>query len=371
MAKKYGKKNVIKVDPLAYNIGLIGESGIGKTTLAKEVCEKLYGEDGYMILNIGKEDGIDAIPNASYEDIPDWETFVDFVDYIIENRNTEYKDLKVLVYDTYDELMRITEPEVVRLHNKENPDKKVKTIKAAFGGFQAGEDKAVEIVLDKIWELKRIGIAMFVLGHTKRKTLTDVATGLEYDMLTTNMSNKYFTAMKTKLHVLGIASVNRSIEQKKVKQKIGADKVVGKVLDESRIITFRDDNFNIDSKSRFTDIISYIPLDVDEFIKAIEDAIKVAHEKQNNKGDFEATKKEQEKAKEEAIEKAVDESQKTKVNVKENEELAEVIKGKFIEATSEQKTKIKEIMDEYGVKSLKDTEETPTQAFREIAAVLK
>jgi Spy/CpxP family protein refolding chaperone len=67
----------------------------------------------------------------------------------------------------------------------------------------------------------------------------------------------------------------------------------------------------------------------------------------------------------------VEESNKTKVNVKENEELAEVIKGKFVDATTEQKTKIKEIMDKYGVKSLKDTEETPTQAFREIAAVLK
>lgn len=54
MARKFGKKNVIKVDPLAYNVGLIGESGIGKTTLMKQTCEKLAGEDGYMILNIGK-----------------------------------------------------------------------------------------------------------------------------------------------------------------------------------------------------------------------------------------------------------------------------------------------------------------------------
>jgi hypothetical protein len=350
---------------------LIGESGIGKTTLAKEVCEKLVGEDGYMILNIGKEDGVDAIPNASYENVPDWDTFEEIVDDIIENRTTDYKDLKVLVYDTFDELMRITEPEVVRLHNKENPDKKVKSIKAAFGGYQAGEDKAVEIVLDKIWALKNVGISMFIVGHTKKRTLTDAVTGLEYDMLTTNMSAKYFNAIKTKLHVLGVASINRSIEQKKVKQKIGADKMVGKVVDESRIITFRDDNFSVDSKSRFTDIINYIPLDVEEFIKAVEDAIKVAHDKQKNKGSIEEAKKQQEAAKEEEIDKAVEESNKTKVIVKENEELADVIKGKFVDATTEQKTKIKEIMDKYGVKSLKDTEETPTQAFREIAAVLK
>ena len=37
----YGKKNVIKIDPLQYNLGIIGEGGIGKTTLIKEVCEKL------------------------------------------------------------------------------------------------------------------------------------------------------------------------------------------------------------------------------------------------------------------------------------------------------------------------------------------
>lgn len=371
MARKFGKKNVIKVSPVDYNLGLIGESGIGKTTLAKEVCEKLVGEDGYLILNIGKEDGIDAIPNASYEDIPDWTTFEEFVDDILENRNTDYKDLKVLVYDTYDELMRITEPEVIRLHNKENPEKKVKSIKAAFGGYMGGEDKAIEIVLDKMWELKRVGIAMFILGHTKRKSLTDVATGLEYDMLTTNMSNRYFNAIKTKLHVLGVASVNRSIEQKKVKQKVGADKTVGKIVDESRIITFRDDNFNIDSKSRFEDITPFVSLDTDEFIRAIEDAIKVAHNKQNNNTTtIEDAKVQQEQAKEKAVDVAVKDSKKTKVNVQENEKLADEIKSKFVDASDETKASIKKVMDTYGVKSLKDTDSTPTIAFKEIAALL-
>ncbi|MDI3411781.1 AAA family ATPase [Bacillus sonorensis] len=280
MARRFGKKNKIKLDPLDYNIGVIGESGIGKTTLAKEVCESLVGEDGYMILNIGKEDGIDAIPDASYEDIPDWDTFKKIIEDIIENRTTDYKDLKVLVYDTFDELIKITEPEVIRLHNKANPEKRVNTIKAAFGGFQAGEDKAIELILEKMWELKNVGISMFILGHTKKRTMTDVVTGLEYDMLTTNMTHKYFNAIKTKLHVLGVASINRSIEKKTVKQKIGPDKTIGTVVDESRIITFRDDNFNIDSKSRFSDIVPAIPLDKDEFIKAIQGAIKAAFEKQ-------------------------------------------------------------------------------------------
>ena len=46
---KYGQKNHVKLDPLAYNICLLGESKVGKTTLIKEVCEKLAGSDGYTI----------------------------------------------------------------------------------------------------------------------------------------------------------------------------------------------------------------------------------------------------------------------------------------------------------------------------------
>ena len=63
----YGIKNVVKIDPLAYNIVLIGESGIGKTTIIKEMCEKLTGSnDGYLFLECGKEDGADAIQGINY-----------------------------------------------------------------------------------------------------------------------------------------------------------------------------------------------------------------------------------------------------------------------------------------------------------------
>ncbi|WP_182006274.1 AAA family ATPase [Priestia aryabhattai] len=370
MARKFGKKNVIKVNPVDYNLGLIGESGIGKTTLAKEVCEKLVGEDGYMILNIGKEDGVDAIPNATYEDVPDWDTFDEITEDIIENKNTDYKDLKVLVYDTFDELVKITEPEVIRLHNKEYPDKRTKSIKAAFGGFMGGEDKAIEIILDKMWALKRVGVNMFVLGHTKKRTMTDVVTGLEYDMLTTNMSHRYFNAIKTKLHVLGVASVNRTIEQVTQKQKVGADKKIGTVVDESRIITFRDDNFNIDSKSRFSEITPSIALDTDEFIKAIEDAIKTAHKKQGTNKSVEETKKEQEEQKEKEIDQIVEEAKKNKVDPVKNAELTQEIKAKFSKATTEAKDNVKTIMANNNVTSLKDTEETPTSVLQEIVNAL-
>ena len=50
---KYGRKNKIQLDPLKYNLMLLGESGIGKSTIIKQYCEKLAGEDGYIFLEIG------------------------------------------------------------------------------------------------------------------------------------------------------------------------------------------------------------------------------------------------------------------------------------------------------------------------------
>lgn len=371
MERKFGKKNTIKIDPLAYNLAIIGESGIGKTTIAKEICETLAGEDGYLILNIGKEDGVDAIEDAMYEDAPDWKTFNAIVTDIVKNRTTAYKDLRVIVYDTMDELFKIAEPEVVRLHNAEHPDKQVSSIKAAFGGFQAGEEKAIEIILDKIWALKKVGISMFYIGHTKRRTLTDIVTGLEYEMLTTNMSNKYFNAIKTKLHVLGVASINRKIETKRVKQKIGADKSIGKVVDESRIITFRDDNFNIDSKSRFAEIVPEISFSKDEFIEAVNEAIKAARKKKSNDDtSLEEELKQERLEKEEQIEKVVAQEQSKLIDTDQNERLTEEIKSKFPTASAEVKSIVKDIMEEFNIKSFKDTSKVSTAALERIVEVL-
>jgi GTPase SAR1 family protein len=370
MGRKFGNKNVIKIDPLAYNVGLIGESGIGKTTLAVEYCDRLAGEDGYILANIGKEDGVDAIPNAIYANIPDWETFEEFVEDIIDNRTTDYKDLKIVVYDTIDELFSIAEPEVIRLHNKAFPDKKTTTIKAAFGGFMAGEEKAIKLVLDKIWELKSVGVSMMVIGHTKRKNQSDVATGEEYETLTANLTNKYFNAFKTKLHILGVASIDRSIEKQRIKQKVGADKIIGKVKSESRIITFRDDNFNIDSKSRFTEIIPQIELDVDQFIEAVQDAINKAHSKQKGAKSIDETKLEQQVAKEKEIDQVVEDTLKTRVNVEENERLADEIRLKFANVNDEVKASVKEVMVEYKITSFKDPETIPTKALKTIVELL-
>ena len=375
MARKFGQKREICIDPLAYNIGLIGESGIGKSTVIKEVCEKLAGDEGYIALDIGKEDGHDAINGIVSEKIPDWSAFKEFCDDVIENKLTDYKELRVIVLDTFDQLLEIAEPEVIRMHNRANPDKpKITSIKAAFGGFMAGEDKAIQIVLDKLWELKGVGVSFIAIGHTKKKDVDDPITGESYSILTTNMSQRYFNALKTKLHFLGVAYIDREI----VKQKTGKKNVVtkqeevkGKVMSESRRISFRDDNYSVDSKSRFADIVDEIPLDSDAFIKAITDAIMAEH----SKGDktVEQSKKDLEKArkqKEAEVAEKLEHDAANKVDEEKNAELVSTIQNKFSDVSAATKKKVKAFMAEHDIPNFKNADEIPTANLEAIVAML-
>lgn len=365
---KYGKRNEINLNPLAYNIGLIGESGIGKSTTIMEVCEKLAGKDGYLMIDAGREDGHNAINDIVSESAEDWEKFEDIINDITENKSTDYPNLKVVVIDTIDQLFEIAEPEVVRLHNNSNTEKPVTSINSAFGGFGKGLDKAIELVLDKLWELKAVGVSFIVVGHTKKRDIEDVVTGKTYSTLTTNMPQKYFNAIKTKLDVLGIASIDREIIAEKTGRKnlvTKKDETRNKVISESRKITFRDDNYTIDSKSRFANIVSEIPLDSDEFIKALNDAILAEHSKGNKS--VEESKKEQENS-----QKAKDKSVAEKiVNDKAGKQLEDAIKQitDFIKENKSDMSKIKPILDKS--KELGYTNPTQINKIEDVNTIVK
>jgi GTPase SAR1 family protein len=309
--RKYGKKNIVKINPLDYNIGLFGQSGIGKSKIAVEICEQLVGENGYLLLNIGKEEGVDAIQGVVYEDVKDWKTFNDIVKDITVNKNTEYADLKVIIIDTIDELEIIGKKEVIRLHNELNPTKKTKTFNAAFGGFAAPREKLSEIILDNIWKLKDVGINVFVIGHVKRRTKNDVITGEEYDEVTAKISSGLFEDIKTKLHILGLGTVRRDVEKAVTGQDImGKNITINKTLGAQRVITFRDDSFTIDAKSRFSKIVDRIPFNADDFIKAIKDAIEAEYTSKNVGLSMKEAETLQAKEKEEKISKCIENIQK-------------------------------------------------------------
>lgn len=374
MARKYGKKIEIKLDPLQYNIGLLGESGIGKSTIVKEICETLAGEEGYLALDVGKEDGHDAISGMVSEKIEDWAKFDDVTLDIIENKDTDWKELKVIIIDTYDQLFELAEAESIRLYNKKNPDKpKAETINQAWGGFGAGLDKSIELVLDRLWELKRVGVSFIVVAHTKKKDVDDPITGQQYSILTSNISQKYFNAIKTKLHFLGMAYIDREIVQEKTGKKnikTGKEIEKGRVVGESRVIRFRDDSYSVDSKSRFADIIDSIPFDSDAFIQAMNDAILKEQSKSGVPVDEARAKQEEEsKEKEKAATEYIKSKKENKIDEERNAELIELIKTKYTKASDEVKDQIKILMVEHGIGNFKSVE-VPTIGLEKIVELL-
>lgn len=276
----YGKKNVINTDLSKLIFGLLGEPGIGKTTTIYQMAEKEFGEDGYLLLDIGSEWGSEYIDGVITEQTETFKKFMEVTNDIIKNKDTEYPKLKVVIIDTIDSLFEIGEPYLVKMYNQEHMGEKnftpAKTINAAEGGFMHGQDRLIEIVIDQLVKLRKAGVGFWYTGHVKRRSNDDAFSGESYDMITTNMSQRYFAAIRNKSHAIGIAYIDRTL----TKQEIGKEnpvtkekKTITRVVSESRKVKFRDDSYTADSKSRLEHIVDEVPLSAEEILKALKDAI--------------------------------------------------------------------------------------------------
>ncbi len=322
---KFGKKNKVSLNPLDANICLLGLPKIGKTTIMKEVAERLVGEDGYLFLEMYRENGAKYIEDIVYEDVPDWDTFVEIIDDIVDNRTTDYADLRVVFLDTLDNALQLAEQESIRLWNKENPQKRTTAINAAWGGYMKGQDKAMELLQEQLFRLRTVGVAFSVIGHVRQTTITDPITNESYQQITSDVSQRYFNQLKKNIDLVGIAYIDREI----VKNKTNGKEVLT-VKSETRKIKFRDDNYTVDSGSRMSQIVNEINFDADEFIKAMKDALE-AEVKKGGKS-VEERKKENEKEEKENMNRIA----KAEANAKVEKSIDEM-KAKIIEFFSANK----------------------------------
>ena len=285
---KFGKKVSVSTNINDYMIGVMAPSGFGKTTLMYQVCEKEFGPEGYIILDMGTEDGTSAIDGVMAEPVPTWKKMKEVVDDIVKNKETDYADLKVVVLDTLDAAFEIAEAFTIDSWNRENMAKKDFTkstsINSVEGGFGKGMDRVIDTIKKEITRLEKVGVKTYWTSHVKEKDQADLFTGANYTSLTANMPMKYFNSIKNSSHVVAFGYFDRSIE----KQEVGEANPMTKkkkerkaVIDETRKIKFRDDAMVADAKSRFAHIVDEINLDCDEFIKAIKDAIEAERKSGN------------------------------------------------------------------------------------------
>lgn len=302
MARKFGKKNHVKVDPFNYSLMLLGEPKIGKTTLLYNVAEKLVGEDGYIFAELFRERGADAIEGIVAENIPTWDDWVEFVDDIVDNKTVDYPDLRVIFVDTYDQYIMMAISEAIRLWNKKNPEKRAETLNQAWG-FDSGK-KVTDLMFEQTDRLREVGVQVWWVGHVKTKEVKNIYNDETYQVLTSDQQQNYFNALKKNLHFLCLAYFDRELQKEKTGKKnivTKKEEVKTTIKDETRKIKFRDDSFVVDSGSRFSDIVPEIDLDADDFITAITDAIKAEinkngisveeRKKENDKEDKEKAKR--------------------------------------------------------------------------------
>jgi hypothetical protein len=214
----------------------------------------------------------------------------------------------------------MAEEEAIRLWNKDNPDKRAKTLNQSWGGFGSGK-KVIELMFEQIDRLESVGVKVWWIGHVKTKEVKNIYDEETYQTLTSDQQQNYFNALKKNLHFLCLAYFDRQLQ----KEKTGKKNLVTKkeetktvIKDETRKIKFRDDSFVVDSGSRFSDIVPEINLDADEFITAITDAIKAEinkggvsvedRKKENDKEDAEKLKRIAEAEEAARIKKKLDET---------------------------------------------------------------
>ena len=325
MARKFGKKNQVKVDPFNYSLMMLGEPKIGKTSLLYQVAEKLVGEDGYIFAELFRERGADAIEGIVAENIPTWDDWVEFVDDIVDNKTTDYADLRVVFVDTYDQYILMAIDEAIRLWNKDNPDKKAKTLNQSWGGFGSGQ-KVIDLMFEQTDRLESVGVKVWWIGHVKTKEVKNIYNEETYQILTSDQQQNYFNALKKNLHFLCLAYFDRELQ----KEKTGKKNIVTKkeeikttIKDETRKIKFRDDSFVVDSGSRFSDIVPEINLDADEFIEAITNAIKAEIKK--NGASVDDRKIENDKEEAENLKRIAEMETKAKLEKELEETKAEII----------------------------------------------
>ena len=284
--RKFGKvyKMSEKFEDYSYIINGVG--GIGKTTLVYEIGKLVTGSnEGTFIITCGGENKPKHIPDAFGDVAPDFKTFVAIVKELCTNKEA-YPDTKFVAIDSLDEYARITENYVVAEWNAScDLADRAKSISQAYKGFQKGENRAVDLMIQQVMKLQDAGYSVLEIGHTKTKAKSDVITQVQFEQLTCNLDNKYYNALKDKVNLVAMCYFEHIIENVEEKKNAFTKKMdkVGDLVDRKRVMVFADDDNAIDTKTHFEYITHKIDLDAKGFVDAVEEAIKMKIDASNGK----------------------------------------------------------------------------------------
>lgn len=276
MARKFGQTYRLSKNFEDYSYIINGIGGIGKTTMVYEIGKLITGSnEGTFIITCGVENKPKHIDDAFGDVAPDFKTFTEIVKELCENK-VEYPDTKFVAIDSMDEFARITENYVVAEWNKTcDINDRAKSISQAYKGFQKGESRACDLMLNQIMKLQDAGYSLLLVGHTKTKLKEDVITKIQFEQLTCNLDNKYYNALKDKVNLVAMCYTENLVDNVEEKKNAFTKKMnkIGQLADRKRVMVFADTENAVDCKSHFPYIVAKVDFGAQNFINAVRDAL--------------------------------------------------------------------------------------------------
>lgn len=361
--------NVIKPDIKNLSIYLRSTKKFGKTTLFRDVILEKYGDPAKgMLVGCGNEKGYKILDNLNTTQVKTYKDLQELADWLIKEKGKEH-DIEMVAFDTGDELALIADAETIRQSNVENPTKKCKSIKAAFGGYTAGEKfSANNIIKPYMTRLEDAGFGVWVIAHTKFKTIKEKG-GLEEDgymQLSSNMGADYEAAFGDIFDVTLTGVIDRDLEEKKV-----GDKTKKYATDTIRKLYFRGTTL-IDAGGRFADgaVPEYLVFDkpnmAADFIRVVEEGMEKSKSTIGKKSKPVVEKKkvepdpepieEDEDIDDIPVEETIEQEETATETSDYPDDLAAVIRTMFKECTDkDKKANVRKVIAEYG--KLNDVDE--------------
>lgn len=279
----------IKPDLKNVSIYIRSVKKFGKSTLFRDVIMEKYGDPTYGCLaEIGMEHGDELLDNLNTLHLDTYKDLIEFQKWLIEGKGTEHH-IEIVGFDVADELVPLFDKETIRQHNIENPQKTVKSVKAAMGGYTAGEQYSATLMKNYFDKIRKAGIQVWVLGHSKYKNIKDKANvdSEGYMQLTSNLSAAYEAALGDIFDVVVTGMIDRNIET--VGEGSDAKRYA---TDSIRKLYFRGTP-EIDAGGRFAfgAVPEYLVFDkpnmAKDFIKVIEDGMEKSKTCNASSGDVE------------------------------------------------------------------------------------
>lgn len=208
------KINTIKPDIKNVSIYLRSVKKFGKSTLFRDVILEKYGDPSYgLLVEIGMERGDALLDNVNTTHVDTYKDLMELQKWLIEEKGKEH-NIEIVGFDVADEIVPLFDKETIRQHNIENPQKTVKSIKAAMGGYTAGEQHSATLMKNYFDKIKSAGMQVWVLGHSKYKNIKDKANvdNEGYMQLTSNLSAAYEAALGDIFDVVLTGIIDRNIE---------------------------------------------------------------------------------------------------------------------------------------------------------------